>query len=135
MKIVDRYKNQHKIILSLCSALEEAAEIGVNEKDMASYVSVLKTLDDILSTHLESEDSYLYPNLADNEDIRIQEIAQRLQTQMLPITDVYKVYKDKYILVSNILKDEVLFLKETKILAQALYSRIEKEEKELYSLL
>jgi len=135
MNIVDRYKNQHKIILSLCSTLDEAAELGVNEKDMASYMSVLKTLDDILSTHLESEDSYLYPNLADNEDTHIQETAQRLQTQMLPITDVYKAYKDKYILVSNILKDEGLFLKETKFLTEALYSRIEKEEKELYSLL
>jgi hemerythrin superfamily protein len=135
MNIVERYKNQHKIILSLCSALEEAAQLGVNEKEMSSYLSVLKTLDEILSTHLESEDTYLYPDLASNEDSFIQETAQKLHYEMFPITDVYKAYKSKYILETNILKDEIVFLNETKFLVEALHSRIEKEEKELYSLL
>jgi len=135
MNIVERYMNQHKIVLSLCSALQEAAEFGVNEKDFSSYVSVLNTLDDILSAHLESEDTYFYPDLAENEDSVIQTTSQRLQEEMSPISKVYKQYKKKYEISENILEDEVTFLKETRFLVKALYNRIEKEEKELYSLL
>jgi len=135
MNIVDRYKNQHKIILSLCRALKESAILGVQENEMSSYISVLKTLDEILSTHLESEDSYLYPRLAQDESLTIQTTSKRLHKEMSPITKVYKTYQEKYIVKSNILKEEKKFLKETNSLVNALNKRIEKEEVELYALL
>jgi len=135
MNIVDRYKNQHKIILSLCRALRESALLGTETRDMSSYISVLKTLDEILATHLDSEDSYLYPRLAQDENNMVQETSKRLHKEMFPITQVYKTYKDKYIIKKNILKAENTFLQETNSLVDALKKRIEKEEVELYALL
>jgi len=135
MKSIDRYKNQHKIILSLCTALEDAAVLTVLEKKFSYYQSVLKTLDNILAVHLESEDNFLYPDFAQDNSKKVRETAQRLQEEMAPVTAVYVAYKKRYLLKENVFSDTDTFLQETKVFVLTLQNRINKEEKELYPLI
>jgi len=135
IKSIEQYKNQHKIILSVCEALNSAAQYGVSEKDFSSYLDILSTLDNILLAHLDSEDTYLYPRLMEDENATIQEIAHTLQKEMFPITDVYKKYKEKYKIEENILVEVETFLVDTKSIVFALKTRIKKEENNLYTLL
>ena len=135
MKSIDRYKHQHKIILSLCTALEDAAVLTVLEKKFSYYQSVLKTLDNILAVHLESEDNFLYPDFAQDNSKKVRETAQRLQEEMAPVTAVYVAYKKRYLLKENVFSDTDTFLQETKVFVLTLQNRINKEEKELYPLI
>ncbi len=135
MNNIDRYRNQHKIILSIGKALADASEYTISDKEFSSYFSVLKTLDEVLSSHLDSEDNYFYPELARDKNSTIQSISKRLQTEMLPISIVYENYKKKYSSTEKILDNKDSFVDETVFLVESLNRRIEKEEKELYSLL
>ena len=132
---VEIYKSQHKIILSLCDALIRSAELCILEKETSHFESIQHTLDEILTLHLNSEDEYFYPCLAKEGDKEVRRIAQQFQIEMAETTDVYMAYKSRYNKAEYILKESDLFVKNTVDLVQALKTRIEKEEKELYSLL
>jgi len=135
MNGASRYKNQHKIILSMCSALEVAAQPEAIKDDFDYLWSVLKTLDDILTTHLKAEDDFLYPRLINGEDKPLSEVAKKIQDEMGTVSIAYGMYKEKFSSKESILENIESFYKETKLIVAALDERIAKEEKELFSMI
>ena len=78
---------------------------------------------------------FLYPALQKDPAAHIQQLAAKFSREMGTLADVYKAYRDRFMLTSQIEADPALFLKETARVLQALSNRLQKEDKELYPLL
>ena len=134
MNIINSYKNQHSIILSLCKSMQNAVETCCNKNDISYFRGIQKTLDDILMKHLQAEDKYLYPSIYKNAESKIHDIAHTFQDEMLKTTTIYTNYTQNYKENNLIEKDIETFVKDTSFMLSSIVARIEKEEKELYSL-
>ena len=132
---MDQLNEHHKKLwdfLQKLQSYQSDAEVLAHGKEISATISQLSG---ILSVHLAAEDKYLYPALQKDPAAHIQQLAAKFSREMGTLADVYKAYRDRFMLTSQIEADPDLFLKETARVLQALSNRLQKEDKELYPLL
>mgnify|MGYP003591187255 CR=1 FL=1 len=132
---MDQLNEHHKKLwdfLQKLQSYQSDAEVLAHGKEISATISQLSG---ILSVHLAAEDKYLYPALQKDPAAHIQQLAAKFSREMGTLADVYKAYRDRFMLTSQIEADPALFLKETARVLQALSNRLQKEDKELYPLL
>ena len=132
---MDQLNEHHKKLwdfLQKLQSYQSDAEVLAHGKEISATISQLSG---ILSVHLAAEDKYLYPALQKDPAAHIQQLAAKFSREMGTLADVYKAYRDRFMLTSQIEADPALFLQETAKVLQALSNRLQKEDKELYPLL
>ena len=132
---MDQLNEHHKKLwdfLQKLQSYQSDAEVLAHGKEISATISQLSG---ILSVHLAAEDKYLYPALQKDPAAHIQQLAAKFSRDMGTLADVYKAYRDRFMLTSQIEADPALFLQETARVLQALSNRLQKEDKELYPLL
>ena len=132
---MDQLNEHHKKLwdfLQKLQSYQSDAEVLAHGKEISATISQLSG---IVSVHLAAEDKYLYPALQKDPAAHIQQLAAKFSREMGTLADVYKAYRDRFMLTSQIEADPALFLKETARVLQALSNRLQKEDKELYPLL
>ena len=128
---MDQLNEHHKKLwdfLQKLQSYQSDAEVLAHGKEISTTISQL-------SVHLAAEDKYLYPALQKDPAAHIQQLAAKFSREMGTLADVYKAYRDRFMLTSQIEADPALFLQETARVLQALSNRLQKEDKELYPLL
>lgn len=134
MEIIKRYQSQHKIIITLCKQLLSLGTINEVKQDPEFVLKIFTTLDNILSLHLQSEDENLYPQLLTHNDPLIKSTSVAIRSELVETTNAYTAYKNKYLSKESIQHNPQSYVNDTKTIINALLTRIEKEETELYSL-
>jgi hypothetical protein len=128
-------KRQHKEIQEIIDFLKlnlQENKVRAEASQLAQNISFLAGK---LRIHLLSEDDSLYPRLLGGTDTKAKETAERFFKEMGNLSQVFAEYKVKYNISSRILSNVEAYIKDTKIIVEALENRISREDKELYVLL
>lgn len=127
-------KRQHKEIGDIIKKLEELVSQDVVAKSFDISMSIA-LLAGKLTIHLNSEDKYLYPDLLQHQDAKVQQVSKQFSAEMGNLFKAFANYKNMYMLSQNIKRNPTVFLDETKVIISAIKKRVEHEEKDLYPLL
>jgi hypothetical protein len=135
MANINDLKRQHKEIQEIIDFLKlnlQESKVRAEASQLAQNISFLAGK---LRIHLLSEDESLYPRLLGGTDTKAKETAERFFKEMGNLSQVFAEYKVKYNISSRILSNVEAYIRDTKIIVEALENRISREDKELYVLL
>lgn len=131
---LNNYLEQHRVLeseITTIKSLINRNDVQQNAGDIALHIS---TLAGKIKFHLSMEDKYLYPELQRSEDERVKKLASDYQKEMGDLAEKFVTYKDKYNTKPKILQNLSIINQETTQIFLAIEKRIQKEEKELYTL-
>lgn len=134
MAITDSFRQHHTELLQIATEMSRHLNAEQLKKDANEIRSMLSKLSGKLNVHLTMEDKSLYPSLLNHTDPNLKLIANRFIKEMGGIKEVFGGYLKKWPTPSSIQANAAEFVAETKNIFSALSKRIEKEDKELYSL-
>lgn len=128
-------KRQHREIYDIIDFLRSNLEEVKVKNEASKLAQNINILAGKLKIHLISEDDNLYPKLLNGKDVKKKEVAQRFFMEMGNLSEVFTNYKLRYNISSKILNDVESYIKDTRSIINALQSRMNKEDQELYILL
>jgi len=132
---VDRYKDDHHYLEKLTSKIYPY----LNVKDVLSDTRTIKSLiDDLISSldiHLAVEDKSLYPLLLNHSNQEVNNTVQSFIDDMGTIRQSVLSYRKKWVTIYKIQEEPKKFIGETSIILEALITRMQKENAELFTLL
>jgi len=131
---VNLLQKQHGEIREMLTQLLELPENQLTKRAF-DISKLIGRLSGILTIHLRSEDDYLYPELIKSENKVVQNIAKEFSTEMGDLAQRFMSFKSIYMMGKNIQANPKQFKKDIDTLARALFNRIDREEKELYTLI
>jgi len=123
---------QHKDILEKAHNLIGLLKAGTATNDPKKVKDALFNLSGLIKLHLQMEEEYLYPKLINHEDRDVRVTARKLKAEMIPITNAYIDYANKWTNTEMIASKSKEFYEETRNILQALESRIKTEDEQLY---
>jgi len=125
-QLITELKSEHKLLLE---TLETVKNLGITTKAGREKVHEIENL---LLSHLEKEDSRLYPELTAHAEnhIDLKEKLELFAQDMAMVSGMAIDFFEKY---KNIENADVEFAKELGALIAALKTRINKEEAFLYA--
>ena len=128
-------REQHDKLLDLAGKI--AAELSENElsKDAFHVRHQLSNLYGILSNHLWTEDTVLYPQLLEYPDEEVQLMVRQFIDEMGGIGAAVNEYQSQWTTAMEIQKDPATFIAQTESLFSTLSNRIYRENKEIYPIL
>lgn len=126
-----QHKEINEIMEFLGNHLKED-DVRMASSKLAQNINILAGK---LKIHLITEDDYLYPKLMSEGDAHIKKTAERFYTEMGGLSEIFAEYKGKYNISPRILGNMEGYIKDTKIVLEALRNRMKKEDQELYVLL
>ena len=132
----DNLRKPHREILQIVSGMQALMRIP-SSVDAAVSDKLRKALVELsarVTVHLAAEDQVVYPRLIKDTDQKISTIAKQFADEMGGIGDVFKAYLSHGRNAAAIAADVRTFAVETKQIASALGTRIDREERELYPL-
>lgn len=131
---IEQLKRQHQDINQKLIGLESflGPDVAAKAFDISLKIGLLSG---ILTVHLKSEDTFLYPSLMASEQEGLKKTANRFVQEMGHLAQIFSVYKNKYMSANNIKKESQNFIIDTQAIISALRTRLNNEDKELYPLL
>ncbi len=135
MNITERFTHQHHEIVSLCNQLRACAIAEHIRKDARFVYQIQTSLFSTLNLHLRLEDTAFYPMLNNHKDPKVREVSLRLQEEFRPCSDIHLNFQNKYSDAQSIEMSADDYVKDTHEIINIIRTRINKEERELYSLL
>jgi hemerythrin-like domain-containing protein len=129
MSFISQIKEEHTKILGV---LNEIEKIGVSDVD--SVFKLLKTSAEYIISHLEKENTILYPTLLQAEDSKTVNIANDFKLDMKILSMDIMNFFDDYKHTTCIENNTTAYLEDLSRIIINLKTRIEKEEKTLYPL-
>ncbi|AVP54662.1 hemerythrin domain-containing protein [Clostridium tetani] len=130
---IDNLKRQH---IEICKIIEDINSLLCNIESNSSKISLnINLLSGKLKIHFQTEDKFLYPDLFNSEVSKIKTTAKSFVNEWGYLSSVFEDYKNKFNTKSKICSNISLFEKETKKIINALNDRINREEKDLYTLI
>lgn len=127
--------NQHRTVSAEITAILAEAEKDEASLDAAAAAYHISILAGQLRMHLLQEDKFLYPDLLESKDSKLQELANSYIAEMGNLAELYTKYKNSYNTVTKITDNRKTFRKDTLLIMKVLQKRIEKENNELYCLI
>ncbi|RLA63830.1 MAG: hypothetical protein DRQ88_11890 [Epsilonproteobacteria bacterium] len=133
IKIKFLIQDHKKIITNL-----EDMKNFLNEKDIFENSEVifilLAKLTKLITMHLGLEDKYVYPQLLESDDPKINATANKFKNGMGDLGKVYEKFVNKWDLPKKIQENPQEFINEMNGVIQVLTKRIAAEESDLYPL-
>lgn len=128
-------KRQHNEIKELVDYLKLNLEADKVKAEASQIALKINTLAGKLRVHLIAEDDCLYPKLLKEGNNKAKEVAECFFLEMGNLSQVFMDYKGRYNISSKIFSNVEEYIKDTKVIVDALQNRIHKEDTELYILL
>ncbi len=128
-------KRQHTEVMALADNILSCIKnntVAQNLNDIAKSINIITGK---LNIHLLNEDKYLYPFLLNSPESSLNSFGKKYSDEMIQVAKAYEDYKSKYNTAIKIQQDIKKFCEDTKHIFEAISSRIEREEDELYPLL
>lgn len=132
--IIGLLKEQHAEIVRDMQALQEILKLPVSLENEQKVRKLLKVLDHRVILHLVQEDQLLYPRLSIVEQDPIQEMARRFIDEMGGMAGEFSRYMQRWQTEDELVHHWEQFIEHTRVLADRLIRRIEREERELFPL-
>lgn len=129
-KKTDKFRKDHESLLKMIGDLSQFLIIENLAKEPQNAVRAIGKLSGALKMHWANEERTLYPDMLKNT--KAKSVAETFQKEMTPIKMAFDGYYSKWLLVTNIQKDNKGFVNDTKKLIESLKTRFEKEDSELY---
>lgn len=126
---------QHEEILKLAQDILNYDSVPKVTADAFEISLIIGRLAGKLSVHLCGEDQYIYPYLAQKEDKTIQETSRRFAAEMGGLAQVFSDFKAEFMSAPKIKNAPAEFIDTSKKVMGAIMERIDKEERQLYTLL
>lgn len=135
MSNLDLLRKQHEEILGIMSTIENLLKKGDLDNSAKDIAFGINTLAGKLKMHLMSEDQFLYPELMNSSDSNLKNTAQRFNSEMGQLADVFAKFVQGYNVPAKILNNKSSFIADIKNVVHAVTTRINKEENKLYPLM
>ncbi|WP_123052900.1 hemerythrin domain-containing protein [Clostridium sp. JN-1] len=135
MSNIENLKRQHKDIRKEMDNIDAIINKRDYENYLDDFVMYVNNLAGKLNVHLNSEDKFLYPDLINEKDLELKNIANRYIHEMGDISKKFMEYKNKFNTKSKINEKLDEFVPQTKIIISQIKNRISREENELYKLI
>ena len=132
MDFAENIREQHTGLLKAIEALSRPSSSGM---EAAPVVRSLSRLSGMLSIHLEMEAMSIYPTLAMNKDPLVREAAENFLQGMQRTMIAFGDYRQRWARPETIEADAIRFMQETRNIFYSISKMIEREDRELYSLL
>lgn len=132
---VKNLKRQHSEIMELATWILDNIEKNTVEQNVNEIAQNINAITGKLKIHLLNEDKYLYPQLLESSDEKLNSFGKKYYEEMKDVSTAYEDYKSRYNTGSKIKQNITGFIEETKQVFKLLASRVNREEKELYPLL
>jgi hemerythrin-like domain-containing protein len=126
---------QHETIINELQSIEAEIRKGRDALDVMETALHISRLAGQLKIHMLEEDKFLYPVLLECSDQEIRELTKQYIQEMGSLANDYTEFKSKYNVGSKIANNKDSFLREAKIVMEALKARMAKEDNELYRLI
>lgn len=131
MSSIDIFKAHHAEIRSLINSTSNYLSEDQAVPNIDALWKNLQALFKIITVHLNTEDTLLYPEMLDSGNSKVSKLAKEYQTDMGWIVDSFKDFMD-YWPLQKIASDPVKFCHEMHKIIHSLKERIDKEERYLY---
>lgn len=135
MADVKNLLRQHNEILELIGKINAFTTSQQIEANAFSISLLLGQLAGKIKIHMTTEDKFVYPALLNHANPKVQSLSRQFADEMGDLAKTFDSYKTKYMNAREISANPASFLQQTKLVAAALATRIEKENTELYPLL
>jgi hemerythrin-like domain-containing protein len=129
------FRDQHVEILTLVKAIEAELVLDKLKKNSNDVLKMFAGLSGKLKIHLAMEDKGLYPMLAHHADQNVRVMGESYMNEMANITEAYLKFSQERLTPVAIEKDPSGFIFSARKVFSLLSKRIDKENKELYTLL
>lgn len=130
----DAFRRQHDELLQVVGEMQRLFDVGRLATDANAARTLLSQLEVGLRVHLLMEDRAMYPKLTSHEDPTIAGIAKRYRDEMGGLTAAFGAYTKRWSTAGEIQRDAAGFISESKAIFDALRTRIERENDDLYAL-
>lgn len=127
-------RQQHDIILERAISIQDMARTLDGERQVDALLREFRRFDGVLTSHLVSEDTFLYPEMIGSGDAGASTTAARFSEEMGGLSDSYKAFTQEWLEPSRIRADPMGFRKAFTKIVFALSNRIHRENNELYPL-
>jgi hypothetical protein len=134
MADLSRYREQHAALVKGIGAIQRLARPAELSTRAPELLRLLMELAGQLKLHLALEDESLYPKLVKATDPKTAEIARRFQREMGGLRRAFEAFLADWSTVAKLQADPARFVEAWGGIVKALGARVEREEKELYSL-
>ncbi|HEY4707755.1 MAG TPA: hemerythrin domain-containing protein [Thermodesulfobacteriota bacterium] len=130
MDFAENIREQHSELLKGMEALSRPWRI-----EAAPVARSLSRLSGMLSIHLDTEARSIYPALAVDKDPRVRATAEDFHNGMRQTLAAFGDYRQKWSRPETIEADTIRFMQETRHIFYSISKMIEREDRELYTLL
>jgi hypothetical protein len=135
MQAIAKLKEQHLELLELVQEISlylETDKLLSNAKKVRGLLSKLAAR---IDAHHVAEDRLIYPYLMNNERREVSEMASLFKDEMGGLLDFFFQYNEKWGHHESISEDPESFISDTNVITDALGTRIDREDSELFVLL
>lgn len=127
-------RRQHDIILEKAQAVQDFTRTLDDADGVRRMVREFRLFDGVLTAHLNSEDSFLYPEMIADSDTVTSATAHRFSAEMGGLAMSYADFVKEWVGEAPVLADPEGFRRELRKFVFALSNRIHRENSELYPL-
>ena len=128
------YRVQHAELFEFVIQITTLIEADALPQNAPEVRKLLSALAGKLSIHLAMEDKILYPKLMAHNNSDVRALSTRYTAEMGMLSDHFTRFNQRWLTAEMIEKDHEGFVAELNLLFDALRTRIEKENRELYKL-
>jgi hypothetical protein len=134
MSSTEVLRRQHEEILKSAGEIALLLNADHLAADASPVRALLARLTGQVGVHLAIEDNAIYPKLVEHQDGEVRQTAKMFLDEMGGISAAFTSYTRKWPTPSSIQNSPAEFIEETQALFNALSTRIERENNQLYVL-
>lgn len=128
---IDKFKNQHAVILDGIRQLRDASREGVVE-NAEKIASMIVKISSVIKLHLFIEDTVLYPRIAESSDPKLSRLAEKYKHEMHGISEAFFNFASQWNLPARVVAEPERFRTEANQVLRVLFERMKREDSEFY---
>lgn len=132
-QIIETLKHQHRIVIDMATKILNSINKDSQNIDVISIS--LRILAGKVREHVGLEDREIYPRLMISSDSTISSLATKYKHDIGGLLPKFNFYMENWLDKTKIKNNLTDFIKDTNEILNALLTRIETEDKELYPLI
>lgn len=125
------YREQHGRIRAVVREIVAMETAGASELEIRT---ALARLTGTVKIHLGAEDASLYPRLLGHPDAGVRTKAAEFQNSMGGLAAAYIAFTERWLTGTGLRSDRAAFFAEFRGVAEALATRMDREDAELYAM-
>jgi len=134
MVFTENLRKQHEETKQLIKEISTYLTVSSLAENSQKVRLLLSTLIGKTNVHRAAEDNYLYPKMINHDSKELRTIAEKYYEGFIKTKDVLSIYSTKWASHIKIKENSNEFIEDTIGIFNRILDRIDKENKELFSL-